>query len=391
MNSYKSIIYVNFSPYENTGNILDFIKENFESVYSFSFDFHKFKKNDNSNKFRVYRNGEIEYEQKLISIPVSESLIFVLLPIRSVLIFLQIFWHLLGVRRSLQKPVIFFTVNAFTAWVGNLLKTLKLVDKTVFWVWDYYPPRHPNLIIKIMRKIYWYFDKVSIRSDHVVFMNQRLVNLRKRIAALPSDIKYSIIPIGTNSIFKPINKMPSKSIKLAFIGVLKKSQGLDLIFDQAPKLREKFKRLDLHIIGSGPEETYFRKRASYTNLSVKFYNLLSEQEPTEAKKIFNILSRCHIGIAPYIPERSNLSYYGDPSKVKKYLSFGLPIITTNVYEFSSQIENSKAGVIINYHEPKSLVKAVEKIYHNYNYYQKNALTLAKKYYYKRIYPKFFNL
>lgn len=386
MNKFKSIIYVNFSPYENTGNILDYILENFDEVFVFSFDFHALN-NQRSSKLRVYRRGSIVYEKRLFTFPLSESLIFLLLPLRSILILLQVFWHILHLKKTIQKPVVYFTINGFTAWVGNLLKKISLVDRTVFWVWDYYPPGHPNLIIRLMRRLYWYFDNVSIHSDRLIFLNKRLVRLRKNIHTLPSSVAYNIVPIATN----PLPRFTKKhtGVNLAFVGVLKKTQGLDRLFDYAPALIQKYGRVELHIIGSGPDENYFRERASHSMLQTVFYGLLSEQKKDEAQKILKILSVCDIGIALYLPEKSNLSYYGDPSKVKKYLSSLLPVITTDVYEFSKELEKSGAGILVDYYDAGQFTLAIEKILEANTKYRQNVQKLAKKYHYKKIYRKLF--
>lgn len=380
----KSIIYVNFSPYENTGKILDYLLKNFKFVYTFTFDFHKVKQ---QSRLEIYINGEFIFRKQLYSIPTTEGLIFVLLPIRSFLIFIQLFWYIWLLRNTIQKPCLYFTVNAFTIWVGNLLKKVKLIDKTIFWVWDYYPPNHPNPIIKLMRRIYWYFDTEGSRSDKVVYLNTRLKLLHQKINT-PSKIEsHQIVPIGTNPVGKA-SKPAKTPLKLGFIGVLKKSQGLELIFNQWQEITHNFPNAKIEIIGTGPDHHYFEQLAIKNGVNARFYGLLREQNKNENIKINRILANCHIGIATYIPEKSNVSYYGDPSKIKRYLSSGLPIITTNVFEFSPIIAEQKAGLIISYHNPKDLIEAITKIYFN-NMYSKNAYKLALRYNYQTLYKSMF--
>lgn len=384
----KSIIYVNFSPYENVGRILDYLLENFNNVFLFSFDFYKLGKVSKSNLLKVFVNGKLIEEKRLYQLPTPQLLLFLFLPIRSFLIFLQLLLFVFLLKKKHGEIETYFTVNAFTIWVGNILRKIKLVNKTVFWVWDYYPPYHNNKIVVFMRWIYWQFDKKSNSSNKVVFLNKRLENLRKNIGVLPKSINHIIVPIGTDPI-SSLNKKIRKKITLAFIGVLKKSQGLDIIFNQAEFLTEKFPGIKLKVIGAGPDEFYFKKRAKKSVIPTTFYGLLSEQDMHQSKKILAILASCDIGIALYVPEESNVSYYGDPSKVKKYLSSALPVITTDVYEFSQEIENNKAGEIINYYDPNGLINAIKKISEDYNSYRKSALELAKQYSYRNIYKKLF--
>lgn len=375
----KSIIYVNFAPYENAGRILDFLLENFSLVILFSFDFHKLK-NYRSNRIKIFRDGEIIQEIKLFKLPTPEIILFITLPFIAFLIALQTMWYVIKFKRTYGKFHIYLTVNAFTAWIGNFLRSLKIVDKTIFWVWDYYPPGYPDWRIKIARWAYWKFDKISTKSsNYVIFLNNRLEMLRKNIGVLPKNKMYPIVPIGTN----PRNPVLSQSKIIGHIGVLKLSQGLDLLFNNLQKLSENIPGLKIEIIGSGPDEKYFR---SYTKKSpnIKFYGFVEEENEVD-----KIIKSWSIGIATYLPDASNAAYWTDPSKIKAYISQGVPVITTSITPFSSEISRSKAGIIIDYPDSQKFIEAVSKIFGEQKIFKKRAYQLAKKYYYRKIYQKLF--
>lgn len=383
----KTIIYVNFSPYENTGKILDYLLEHFENVIVFVFNFYHLGKEQKSGEVRLYKNGVLEKKEGLLDIPfhVSTSLIFLLIPIRSFINFLQLLWHLIRLRRHYTRFELYFTVNAFTAWVGIFMKRLGLVENTIFWVWDYYPPYHQNKIILFMRRLYWYFDRASIASDHVVFLNKRLEDLRKDMKVLPQTASHPIIPIGTAPIQKAVNKkVRNGKIIIGFLGVLKKVQGIDIFFDNAEKIHALFPAVCFEIIGAGPDEHYFKERAKQSLVPTTFYGYVSNES-----RVKKIQLQWHIGIAPYIPEESSVSYHTDQGKIKGYLSLGLPVIVSGVY-FSAEIAREKAGIVIDYNKPHEFVQAIVKIASDYENYQRNALRLAKKYYYKKIYQELFS-
>lgn len=379
----KNIIYVNYSPYENAGKILDFLLENFRFVFMFSIGFHTLKNKERYNRLMVYENGKLLYEKSLFQIPAPQKMVFLFLPLKSVMNFLQIFLFTFFLFRKYGKIDIYFTVNAFTAWVGNMLKRFHLVSKTVFWVWDYYPPIHDNKIIMLMRQIYWQFDKISSRSDRVVFVNRRLMDLRKNIGSIPENADYPIMPIGTGK-FSKLNLKNKKNIILGFIGVIKISTGLDIVFDNADEIIKNFPDARFEVIGSGPDLEYFITRAKASPIPTTFHGYL------EGESFNKVLGKCSIGIAPYTPDPSNVSHYGDADKVKRYLSLGLPVIITDIFEFAKEIEVNKAGVIIKYDKPNELTSAIKKVMLNYQQYQKNALNLGRKFYYKKIYPEMFN-
>src|SRR3989344_4259945 len=180
MKKQKNIIYVNYSPYENAGKILDFLLEKFDFVFLFSIGFHNLKNKKGYNNLLIYKNGQLIKDYLLFQLPISSKLTFLLLPLRSLIILIQIFMYSFWLKFKYGKGD-FFSVNAFTSWIGLLLKKVGIVDQTIFWVWDYYPPNHNNRIVKIMRSIYWQFDKISSHSDRVVFLSKKLIDLRKNI------------------------------------------------------------------------------------------------------------------------------------------------------------------------------------------------------------------
>jgi glycosyltransferase involved in cell wall biosynthesis len=385
MTPYKNIINVNFAPYENAGNILDYQLDHFSTVISFTFNFHKITAEQHQSKLCIYKNKRIVYECRLFQTPTNASVAFILLPIRSLVIFAQLLFHLIRLRNKYGPYEIFFTVNAFTAWSGNILRSLGIVQKTIFWVWDYYPPIHDDPIVRFMRFLYWQFDIPATKyADHIVFLNKRLVNLRKTLGILTKNVSYPVVGIGTNPIPK-IGKKTKKPIALAFIGVVKKSQGLDLVYKSADLLSKNFPGITLHIIGGGPDLAHYRKLATPSLLKTVFHGYVQHNNRVTA-----ILKRCHIGIAPYIPDKANIIYYTDPSKIKQYIEVGLPVITTNVFDFSNEITRSHAGIVIPY-RTKDFVRAVDELIQKYSHYRVKSLNLAKKYKYDRYYSTLFKI
>lgn len=381
MKNAKTIIYVNYSPYENSGKILDFMLENFHYVFLFSIGFHKLQNNVKFNQLLIYKNKKQIKNISLFQLPVSEGLIFFLLPIKSLINFFEILFYSYKLSRKYGVIDNFFSVNGFTGWIGLIMKKFGIVNNTIFWVWDYYPPIHRSKLVTVMRQLYWNFDKISSNSDKVVFLNHKLLKLRQDVGIIPANKKFLVVPIGTDRIsFKVRNK---KKAIFGFIGVVKKSQGLDIIFDNSEMIHKYFPNAQFHIVGSGPDEEYFKKKAKYCSLKVIFHGFL------EGETFNRVLSKCSIGLATYEPDKSNVSIYGDPGKVKRYLSLGLPVIATDVFEFVKEIKRKKAGIIIDYNNSKQLVSAIKKILANYKRYSDNALKLSYKYYYRNIYPSLF--
>jgi len=264
-----------------------------------------------------------------------------------------------------------------------MLRKLGYINKTVFWVWDYYPPGYPDWRIRLARWGYWRVDKHATRhSDKTVFLNERLAKLRQDIGVLPREHSYDIVPIGTNPHHSPPNF--GKQIIIGHLGVLKRSQGLDLLFDTLPLLLKKFPRLKIEVVGSGPDEVYFKKRAKPFRC-VTFYGFLKQENTVD-----KIVRRWKMGIATYVPDVSSPAYWTDPSKIKAYISQGIPVITTAITPFYAEVKKHKAGIVVDYFDESQFVDAVYKILKKPKLFQTKARRLAKTYAFDKLYPHLFS-
>lgn len=376
-----SIVYVNFAPYDNAGRILDYLTSNFSIVLHFSYDHLRLKKGRRS-KLTLYKDGKAIFDKYLIWLRTPPLFLFLSLPFVALAIVGQTFYYVLNYKKKYGKFNYFLSVNAFTAWVGNLLKSLTLINKTIYWVWDYFPTNYPDIRLRVARWGYWKFDKPSrINSDKVIFLNKHLKSARKEKNDASKNKKYSTIPIGTNP---TNNSILNKNIIIGHLGMLKQTQGLDLLFDNLKTLQEIYPKLKVEIIGSGPEENHFRARAKKFSKTIKFYGYVQNDDHVD-----RIIKNWTIGIATYAPLKWSEHYWTDPSKIKAYLNQAIPVITTNVPEFAQEIKSHKAGIVINYFKNQEFIEAIRKIIKNRKYFSKNAINLAKKYNYKTLYPKIF--
>jgi glycosyltransferase involved in cell wall biosynthesis len=266
----------------------------------------------------------------------------------------------------------YLSVNGFTAWIGIILRKFGIVNKTVYWVWDYYPPRQGSISVRVFRYVYWYFDRTSrAKSDRVVYLDSGV--------AATYDSDQTVIPIGTKP--RRIRRQVYQPVKLVHFGVLKKNHGLELIFRNAPVYRDR----EFHIVGSGPEVEVYRRLARYTDLKVYFHGYIRNDD-----EIDRIISACHIGLALYIPGNDSVTQFTDPSKIKRYISLGLPVITTKLTAFSTEIQRSESGIIVDYNDSAQVTESIEKIQRHYEKYSNNALKLARRYRYEKIYKDLFS-
>lgn len=121
-----------------------------------------------------------------------------------------------------------------------------------------------------------------------------------------------------------------------------------------PELVKKVPSIRLLVIGTGPLENYFHEEVKKRGLSI---NVLFFGYIEDHSKIEEIVSKCGIGIAPYVPDANSFTWYADPGKPKVYLGCGVPIIITKVPEVALEIQRSRAGIAIQYNK-NELINAI---------------------------------
>lgn len=375
---YDTVIYINFSQYDNAGRILDYLRERFGKVIHFSFDHLRLKNGRKTNLITVYDRGKITYQNRLYSLRVPEPLLFPSLPLVGLIMVYQSIRHSLKLSR--RGRTVFFTVNAFPALIGMVLKKLGIVDKTYFWVWDYFPTAFPDWRLKLIRMYYMLCDRLAVGgSDRLIFPNRRQLSLRFRNGTLPDHAR--IIPLGSS---RPVTPAFTHSVTAGFLGMLKENQGVYLIFEHLAELFAANPELRLEIIGSGPEEEYFRTLAEPFNDRIRFHGFIPDDNEVD-----KIVKSWFAGFAVYKPVPENESYWGDPSKIKTYLSRGVPVITTDVTDFGAVCRKEDIGICIPY-EPKAICNAVRTIYTRQSTYRKTALAYGKRFYYRKLYKSMFD-
>lgn len=377
----SSIIYVNFSQYDNTGRILDYLKKNFTIVVQFSFDHLRLKSGRKTNFLKVYKKGRVVQTKRFTKLRTPGFLLFASLPLVALLMFIQTVASVIRLRNKYGIFDYYFTVNAFSAWIGICLKLLGQTKQTIFWVWDYFPVEYPDWRLKFARWVYWQFDKpCMLWSDKIVFTNERLLRMRMKSGHLSKNYQRLIVPLGTK-IFQSSRK--NKKIIIGFLGMLKEHQGVDLWVDNFSYIIKRHPNIYFEVIGSGPEEGEYRNKVAPLSNKIKFYGFIENQD-----RIHNIMNRWTIGLATYAPVKSNESYWGDPSKIKTYVGNGIPVITTNVSPFANEVKKAHAGIIIPYNKV-ALSKAIDNILQRHHSYAKGTRKLAQKFNYTNLYKKFF--
>lgn len=258
------------------------------------------------------------------------------------------------------------------------LRKLGIVKSVVYYTIDYVEDRFPN---KILNWIYHTIDYASCKlSDRNWVVTRKQIDARQEDGFVLNKLSpFSVVPIGYDKgeikLTETLDVDPNRVI---FAGGLLENSGPQLAIQALPYLIKKFPKIKLIIAGGGNYENKLKNMAKSSKLlrHIQFLGYIENYYD-----LVKIIAQSAIGLAPYVPNPNNLSFYSDPSKLKLYLMCGVPVVTTNVTTLALEIKKYKAGEVIDYNE-KQLAQAVIKILKNkytYSGYRKRALLLSNKY------------
>ncbi len=245
-------------------------------------------------------------------------------------------------------------VGPLNAIVGVLLKRLGKVKNVVFYSIDFVPRRFANVLLNAL---YHIIEKWSVAGADICWdVSPRIQEGRMLYLGL-SAYERRVVPIGVEKEHVAKVGAARNSLRLGFVGHLLEKQGVQLILEAMPAIARKFPTVELLVIGGGEYKSVLERFAERLRIRkyVTFTGWISDQQ-----EVARLLSTCVIGLAPYVPEggnKTNFTYWADPTKLKTYLSAGLPVVVTDVPYNARELEARQCARVIPY-ESRELSDAV---------------------------------
>lgn len=360
---YKSIVFVVPEPIKNMGNFREYLRENSEELITFHFP-HGYS--NKKSYFEKYINGKQELR---IELPILKLKINIL---RLVIYWIYLQYILIRYSKKggyviVEKPF-FLILNVLVSKIKNF--------KFVYWIGDYYPDNKG--FMKVYNFLADYYNK---NLEYVIYESPPvekvyMAKIKKK------DIRgkhRSLVTLGMKN-EKIERRKPTGKIILGFIGVIREMQGLDLVFDYLSK--KKNKNIAFEIIGSGYKLDHYKNLSRKMKLkNVIFHGFVEDLNKT--------IRRWNIGLALYENREDNVSIYCEPTKIKDYLEFGLPVITTKATYFHKELKEAKAGDVIE-ENVDNLDKSIQKIGKEYAINLLGIKKILKKYEYTSWYDEKFS-
>lgn len=359
MKKYKNIYYCANFPGKNAGNRRDYLIANTESLITFHYQLGYSKDNSFVEKFE---NGKSILKKEFgfykgTNILLRNGIYY--------LIFLYIlFFHVRSNSFVIVTTPIYCIFNSLWKYTKG--------TNFVYWIEDYFPPTK-FFFMRIYNFLVEYYNK---RLKYVLYISPPVAKIYNN--SINSGKIRKVINLGIKPL-KIQKKSPKKKIILGFIGIIRKEQGLDLVFEYVKE------NLDskLEVIGQGYDSEYYKSIAKQIGIAKRVIFHGPIDDPS------SIVKNWDIAVALYHESKKNFSIYSEPSKIKNYLSFGLPVITTKATYFYKELEKYNAGIAIE-ENINDLRKTVLKITSGYGLYLKGVKKIQKKYEFTQWYSKKFN-
>jgi len=257
-----------------------------------------------------------------------------------------------------KKFDLFIGVSHSFAFIGALLKKIKLVKQFIYYCIDYYIPEEKLNFNSMFVRLINILDRFTVKNaDFIWDISEKISKYRQKLGGIKKgSYRNIIVPLGYSRHirqFKTIDEI--NRWQVGFVGTITANQGLQLLVDAMPQLLKRIPQIKIQIIGDGPFSQELRNMVIQKKLEnhFKFAGFIKNEE-----EMLDLLSRSAIGLALYNDSTDNRNIIcADSGKPKLYALLGLPAIVTNFCSISDEIKKQKAGISINYNSDE-LVDAI---------------------------------
>ena len=222
-----------------------------------------------------------------------------------------------------------------------------MIKKVVYFCGDWFPWHDTSLsfLQRLFRKhIYKRLDIICARNADMVWsVSDRLNAIRAEYAAdLLNANKMLKYPMA----FKiPKKRGNTDGIQILYIGIPREDHCLEMLIRGMYQIYSRTKAsIHLDIVGHSDYVSHLREYVQKYGMEkmVTFHGMI-----LPGPELDTIVSRCNMGFALYrTVGTENYYYYGFPTKIIQYFSFGLPVIASDITEFAGTIRQLSLGYII---------------------------------------------
>lgn len=145
-------------------------------------------------------------------------------------------------------------------------------------------------------------------------------------------------------------------LRMVYLGLLEKPRGIESVLRGVAILRDRGVKVWLDIIGDGMDDDLFRAEAKRLELGddiVKFHGRLPYDDA------LSIFATSDVGLVPHLALESCSTTI--PNKLFDYMSYGLPVITTNMPPSERIVNDVGSGAVFKSDDEVDFAAAVERL------------------------------
>lgn len=258
--------------------------------------------------------------------------------------------YLRDIRRTIRwssaggRFELFLAGDNLLAIAGLWLRRRKRVGAVAMYSIDFVPRRFHN---PLLNRAYHAIDHAAVARSNVVWNTaEGVVKGREARDGGPSRTPQLIVPIGAEVERIGEQRPERDESSVVYLGHLLEKQGVQVVIEAMPDVLARLPAARFVVIGDGPYLPHLVQLAEHLGVSksVNFMGFMDDH-----RRIEQVLLRCAVGVAPYVPDESNYSRFQDlPGKIVTYLACGLPVITTTVPGRGGSLVDSGAGRVVEY-------------------------------------------
>lgn len=240
---------------------------------------------------------------------------------------------------------LFIGLEAINVFAGIILRKLGKVKIVVYYVSDYSPNRFSKFGKKLFNSLYLWLDRFCVlHADFTWDVSSAMQEGRLKNGLDPKK-RYNVIHVPNGLFPSQIKSLPiPRRIPncLIYLGTLEPDFGVELAIEAFKEVKSKNPKTILRIIGGGKELLILKRLVQKLKIekSVIFYGFVEDNN-----KVARIVRTSYVGLAPYRAFPESIRWYGDAGKIRQYIAFGLPVVTTSVPPLGRYIVEKGAGII----------------------------------------------
>jgi len=264
--------------------------------------------------------------------------------------FKSFFYLIKGLVLGLKSDII-YNQDLYTSGI-TALTIKKIFKKKLVTRFVEDPTFETGSFSKIRKNILFNSDKIIVCSNYIKEIALSIGLSEKNIKVIYNSIDF--LELKSNDNKKELKKkLDFKGITLLTIARLTPWKGIDMLIEIMPQIIEKYKKINLIIIGSGSELKNLQRIVRHLKLDkhVFFKGKLSHQETInyiEASDLF-LLNTHHEGMSHTLLEA---------------MKIGIPIITTKVGGNLETIKDKETGLLVDYRDKEQWINAINQILDN---------------------------